>query len=215
MFDISAQKERVKNCGVVPVIVIDDVEKAVPLTEALVAGGIDVIEVTMRTSAALEAIAAIKASGIDCCIGAGTITSQKDIDAAAAAGSEFLVTPATPPSLAQELKSFGGLVIPGVATPTEALTLYKEGFDHLKLFPAEAAGGQYMLKSIGSPLPMIKFMPTGGVTINSLPEYLKLPNVVAAGGTWLCSKSDLDTGNWASITEKAREAVAAVKSVRD
>lgn len=214
MTAVSVMKERIRACGVIPVLIIEHVDHAVPITEALLAGGIDVVEITLRTDCALDAMATIKASGVDCLIGAGTITTEDDITACAEAGAEFLVTPATPAALIDPLKAFSGLVVPGAATPTEALTLHGHGFDHVKFFPAGAAGGANMLKSLGSPLPNIRFMPTGGVSLDNLPDYLHLPNVVAAGGSWLCSKDDIAEKNWKAITQKALAASELVKKIR-
>ena len=214
MPDTEANKSRVRSCGVVPVLIIEELEHAVPIAKALVEGGIDVIEVTLRTPCALEAISAIRSSGLDCYVGAGTITTLKDIANAGDAGAEFLVTPATPRTIISGLLEFDGLVFPGAATPTEALTLYQEGFDTLKFFPAGPSGGANLLKALSSPMPGISFMPTGGVSLTNLADYLTLPNVIAAGGSWLCPPSEIKNQNWNGFTELAVEASAAVKSIR-
>lgn len=214
MHEQSESKEKVRSCGVIPVLVIEEIEHAVPVTKALVAGGIDVIEVTLRTPCALEAIQEIKLSGIDCYVGAGTIATLMDIENARHAGAEFLVTPATPRTLIPGLIEFPGLVVPGVSTPTEALTLYQEGFDTLKLFPAGASGGASLLKALYSPMPNISFMPTGGVSLSNLADYLSLPNVIAAGGSWLCPADVLKAKDWDKVTDLARQANEAVKSIR-
>ncbi|MAI91512.1 bifunctional 4-hydroxy-2-oxoglutarate aldolase/2-dehydro-3-deoxy-phosphogluconate aldolase [Ponticaulis sp.] len=214
MSDITEQKKRIRNCGVVPVLTIESVADAVPLAEALMKGGLDVIEVTLRTAASLDAIKEIASSGLDVFVGAGTITCGSDVGAALKAGSEFLVTPATPDFLVQDLAEFPGLVVPGVATPTEALKLYDQGFDTLKFFPAEPYGGAATLKGLSAPLPNINFMPTGGVKPETMANYLKLPNVVAVGGSWLATDKDIKAGNWDQITALAQTASDAVKAIR-
>lgn len=214
MADIVKQKARIRHCGVVPVLTIEKAEHAVPLAEALLAGGLDVVEVTLRTAESLDAIEAIASSDVDVFVGAGTITCGSDVGAALKAGAEFLVTPATPDTLLDELLAFPGLVIPGVATPTEALKLYDQGFDHLKFFPAEPYGGASTLKALSAPLPDLSFMPTGGVRVDTVKDYLSLPNVAAVGGSWLASSADIATGNWARITELAKEASQIVRSFR-
>ena len=214
MHEQTGNKDKLRACGVIPVLVIDDIEHAVPVTNALVEGGIDVIEVTLRTPCALEAIQEISRSDIGCYIGAGTIATLMDIENARNAGAEFLVTPATPRTLIPGLLEFPGLVVPGVSTPTEALTLYQEGFDTLKLFPAGASGGASLLKSLFSPMPNITFMPTGGVSLSNLADYLSLPNVIAAGGSWLCPADVLKAENWEKVTQLASQASDAVKAIR-
>ena len=197
---------RAAAAGVVPVLTINDPAQAVPLAEALVAGGLDVLEVTLRTAGAIEAIENIAKSDIDCVLGAGTIISEGDIDAAHKAGAKFLVTPGTPESLLPALVDYDGLVFPGVATVSEAMTLYNAGFDLLKFFPAEASGGAKFLKGICGPLPHIRFMPTGGVNLENMSDYLALDNIAAIGGTWIAPASSVDAGEWAAITQRAQHA---------
>lgn len=205
MTDTIELQKRIKRCRVVPVLTIQDASKAVDLAKAFIAGGIDVLEITLRTPDGLQAIRNIRSAGLDCVIGAGTVISEGDVTACAHAEADFLVTPATPPDLIESLLDFSGLVLPGCATPTEALRLYQVGFDIVKFFPAEAAGGTAMLKSLASPLPDIRFMPTGGITPEKAAAYLALPNVIAIGGSWLCSDEDISSANWAAITDKARQ----------
>ena len=197
---------RAQQAGVVPVLTIEDAERAVPLAKALCAGGLDVLEVTLRTEAGLDAIKAIAESDVDCVIGAGTILSVEDVEAAAAYGAEFLVTPGTPAALVPALQAFEGIVIPGISTVGEAMTLAGAGFDVLKFFPAEPAGGAPFLKGLGGPLPDLRFMPTGGIKQDTMDAYLKLNNVVAVGGSWIATNSDIEAGDWAGITAKARSA---------
>ena len=206
---------RTASAGVVPVLTVNDPAQAVPLAKALVEGGLDVLEVTLRTAGAIEAIERIAKSDVNCVIGAGTITSEGDVDAANKAGAQFLVTPGTPPSLLPALLDYDGLVFPGAATTSEVMALYNAGFDLLKLFPAEASGGASLLKGIGGPLPHIRFMPTGGINLDNMSDYLSLKNVVAIGGSWIAPAASIDAGDWAGIEERARfakERAAAARS---
>ncbi|MAP95611.1 MAG: keto-deoxy-phosphogluconate aldolase [Ponticaulis sp.] len=207
-------KDKLFKAGIVPVLTITDVSQAVPLAEALVSSGLNVVEITLRTDCALEAIREIVDADLGCFVGAGTIVRPQDVDDAAKAGSEFLVTPATPPSMIVPLKTFDGPVIPGVSTPGEAMALADHGFDFLKFFPAEPSGGAAMLKSLSAPLPHLSFMPTGGISVANASDYLKLPNVIAAGGSWLASSDDLNAKNWDSIRKKAQAATDLVRSIR-
>lgn len=196
---------RVENCVVVPVLTLKTADTAPQLAAALIEGGIDVVEITLRTTAALDAIKAIKDSGLDCVVGAGTVLTGQDVETCQSAGADFLVTPATPASLVHHLKYFSGLVIPGAATPTEALELAQSGFGTVKFFPAEAAGGAKLLKSIAAPLPHIKFMPTGGINADNVKSYLSLPNVTAVGGSWMVPQKLIDEENWSEITQLSRQ----------
>lgn len=170
---------------VIPVVVIDDPETAVPLARALVAGGLPVIEVTLRTPAALDAIARIAAEVPEAVIGAGTVRTPADVAASVAAGSAFLVSPGTTPKLVDALEAGGVPFLPGAATASEVMALAERGVTEMKFFPAEAAGGLPYLKALGGPLPQIRFCPTGGIRPATAPEYLALPNVGCVGGTWL------------------------------
>ncbi len=193
---------------VIPVVVIDDAETAVPLARALVAGGLPVIEVTLRTAAALPAIERIAAEVPDAVIGAGTIRSAADVTAAISAGSRFLVSPGTTPALVDAMLAGGVPFLPGVATASEAMTLAERGVSEMKFFPAEAAGGVPYLKGLGGPLPDVRFCPTGGVKLATAPSYLELPNVGCVGGTWLTPADALATGDYARIEKLAAEAAA-------
>lgn len=193
---------------VVPVVVIDEVETAVPLARALVAGGLPVIEVTLRTAAALEAIAAIAAEVPDAVIGAGTIRTSADIAASIAAGARFLVSPGTTPTLLDALLDCGVPFLPGAATASEVMALAERGLSELKFFPAEAAGGLPYLKSLAGPLPDVRFCPTGGIRLQTAPDYLALPNVGCVGGTWLTPADALASGDWARIEKLAAQAAA-------
>lgn len=193
---------------VIPVLTIRDAAVAVPLARALVAGGLPVIEVTLRTPAALEAIRAIARDVPDAVVGAGTITRTGDIQAATAAGSRFLVSPGTPPDLADALANLPVPVLPGCATVTEAMALAERGFAALKFFPAEPSGGAAFLKSLSGPLPGLVFCPTGGIDAAKAPSYLALGNVGAVGGSWVVPDDALASGDFARITDLAKAARA-------
>ena len=198
-----------KVAPVVPVMVVERIEDAVPLAKALYAGGLKVLEITLRTPCALDAITAmVEALPADAVIGAGTIITPKDLEAAIKAGSTFLVSPGTTPALIEAAKGNPVPLLAGVATPTEAMNLYVQGFTHQKFFPAEAAGGVPMLKSIGGPLPQITFCPTGGIDLAKAPSYLALPNVACVGGTWMAPKELMKAGRWDEIERLAREAAS-------
>jgi 2-dehydro-3-deoxyphosphogluconate aldolase/(4S)-4-hydroxy-2-oxoglutarate aldolase len=191
---------------VVPVLTIERVEDAVPLTRALVAGGLPVVEVTLRTPAALDAARAIAAEVPDAVLGVGTVIEVPDIRLAVSAGARFLVSPGTPPDLAAALAKAPVPALPGCATVSEAMALAAHGFPVVKFFPAEAAGGVAFLKGIAAPLPHVKFCPTGGIDLRNAAAYLALPNVVAVGGSWVAPKEAIAAGDFARITALAREA---------
>ncbi|MEU3164627.1 bifunctional 4-hydroxy-2-oxoglutarate aldolase/2-dehydro-3-deoxy-phosphogluconate aldolase [Streptosporangium sp. NPDC006930] len=193
---------------VVPVVVIDDPETAVPLARALVAGGLPVIEVTLRTAAALDAITRIAAEVPEAVIGAGTIRTPADVAASVAAGAKFLVSPGTTPGLVDAMEVSGVPFLPGVATASEVMALADRGVTEMKFFPAEAAGGLPYLKALGGPLPQVKFCPTGGIKLATAPDYLALPNVGCVGGTWLTPADALAGGDYSRIEKLAAEAAA-------
>ncbi|WP_202638270.1 bifunctional 4-hydroxy-2-oxoglutarate aldolase/2-dehydro-3-deoxy-phosphogluconate aldolase [Bailinhaonella thermotolerans] len=193
---------------VIPVVVIDDVSTAVPLARALVAGGLPVIEVTLRTPVALDAIERIAAEVPQAVVGAGTVRTRAEVTDARNAGSRFLVSPGCTPRLVSAALGSGLAFLPGVATVSEAMSLLEEGITEMKFFPAEAAGGVPFLKSIGGPLPQVRFCPTGGVRLATAPDYLALPNVACVGGTWLTPAEALKTGDYARIEALAAEAAA-------
>ena len=198
----------VSKTPVIPVLTIERVADAVALARALVAGGLPVIEVTLRTKAALDAIRAIAAQVPDCIVGVGTVTRISDIEAATAAGAEYLVSPGTPPELAAALADASVPVLPGCATVSEAMALAGRGFKVLKFFPAEASGGVAWLKSVAAPLPDLRFCPTGGIDSKNIAAYLGCPNVLAVGGSWVAPKDAIASGDFARITQLAREASA-------
>lgn len=196
---------------VMPVMVINQIEQAVPLARALVDGGLKVLEITLRTPVALECIRRIKAEVPGAIVGAGTIINTQTLDQAIAAGAEFIVSPGVTPSLLDAALSSGVPTLPGVITPSEVMRLLEKGITAMKFFPAEAAGGIPMLKSIGGPLPQVTFCPTGGVNPKNAPEYLSLSNVACVGGSWMAPAELVDAGDWAEITRRAAEAAALKK----
>jgi 2-dehydro-3-deoxyphosphogluconate aldolase/(4S)-4-hydroxy-2-oxoglutarate aldolase len=193
---------------VVPVVVLDDLAHAVPVARSLVAGGLPVIELTLRTPVALDAIRAIADEVPEILVGAGTITSPELVGRAVDAGAQFLVSPGTTPTLLRELGGSGVPFLPGTATVSEAMAVLEAGFSEMKFFPAEASGGAAFLKSLASPLPAARFCPTGGITATSATAYLSLPNVGCVGGSWLTPADALAAGDWDRVTSLAREAAA-------
>ncbi|MBU2942577.1 bifunctional 4-hydroxy-2-oxoglutarate aldolase/2-dehydro-3-deoxy-phosphogluconate aldolase [Shimia thalassica] len=192
---------------IVPVLVVDELATARPLAEALVAGGLPALEVTLRTPAALDAIREMsQVTGGH--VGAGTLVTPADVRAAKAAGATFGVSPGATPALLQACADEDLPLLPGAATATEAMKLLEYGFDMLKFFPAEAAGGAPALKSIGGPLPQITFCPTGGVNPQNAPSYLALENVLCAGGSWVAPQKMVAAEDWAGIEALAKAAAA-------
>lgn len=191
---------------VVPVVVLDRLGDAVPVARALVEGGIPVIELTLRTPVALDAIREIAASVPSITVGAGTVTSPALAKEAADAGAQFLVSPGATPALLNGMRETGLPFLPGTATVSEVLAALEAGCTELKFFPAEASGGAAYLKSLTSVVPAARFCPTGGITATSAPSYLSLGNVGCVGGSWLTPAAALDAGDWAQVTALAAEA---------
>lgn len=193
---------------VIPVVIIDDARLAVPMARALVAGGTPAIEVTLRTPAALDAIRAIAAEVEGAFVGVGTVLGAKDLHAAEQAGARFAVSPGVSPKLLDAADDSALPLLPGAATASEAMALLERGYRHLKFFPAVPAGGHRLLGAWASPLPQIRFCPTGGISLASAPEFLALPNVLCVGGSWLTPADRLKAGDWSGIEQLAREAAA-------
>lgn len=191
---------------VIPVIVIETLEQAVPLARALVAGGVRVLEVTLRTPVALDAVRAISAEVPDALVGVGTVTTPAQLDAAREAGACFAVSPGLTPALAEAARRGALPLLPGVMTPSEVMRARDAGFTELKLFPAQQAGGAAMLRALHGPFPELKFCPTGGVTPANARDLLALPNVACVGGSWLTPPAALAAGDWAAITALAHAA---------
>ena len=204
--DASIRTREICNLApIVPVLVVHDVAHARPLAEALVAGGLPALEVTLRTPAALDVIsemAKVK-GGV---VGAGTLVTPDDVTRAIAAGAQFGVSPGATDSLLDACEAQGLPMLPGAATASEAMRLLARGYDMLKFFPAEASGGAPALKAIGAPLPQISFCPTGGVSPDNAHSYLSLSNVVCAGGSWVAPSKLVEAGDWDAIRDLARAA---------
>jgi 2-dehydro-3-deoxyphosphogluconate aldolase/(4S)-4-hydroxy-2-oxoglutarate aldolase len=193
---------------VIPVIVIQRLEDAVPMAQALVEGGVRVLEVTLRTPVALQCMEAIAREVPDAIVGAGTVRSVADARAARDAGCQFAVTPGYSQEISLECREIGLPLLPGVATASEVMAANADGLSFLKFFPATAAGGIPMLKALGGPFADVAFCPTGGLTPQNAPDFLALPNVKVCGGSWLTPADAVAAGDWARITQLAREAQA-------
>jgi 2-dehydro-3-deoxyphosphogluconate aldolase/(4S)-4-hydroxy-2-oxoglutarate aldolase len=198
---------------VVPVIVLTDTAHAVPLAHALLDGGIDVMEITLRSSAALASIEAVAKAVPQMHVGAGTVTRVAEVQQVIDAGATFALSPGCTDALVDAVQAARLPFIPGVMTPGEVMLRREQGFSLMKLFPAQQAGGMGMLKALGGPLPDVRFCPTGGVSVDNLGEFLKLPNVAMAGGSWLTPVDAMVSGDWSRITALAASAVAVARSV--
>lgn len=195
---------------VMPVMVIQDLENAVPLAKALVAGGIRVLEITLRTPVALDAIRAISQEVPDAIVGAGTILNEQQLQQAADAGAVFAISPGLTANLLAAAQKSSIALIPGISSLSELMLGMEYGLDHFKFFPAENAGGVPMLKAIAGPIPQVTFCPTGGISLKNYNEYLALPNVACCGGSWLAPADVVANKNWAKVTQLAQEAIAGV-----
>ena len=195
-----------QDAPVIPVIVLHDVAHAVPMARALVAGGIRMLEVTLRTPQALACMEAITKEVPDAVVGAGTVRSAADAKAAANAGAKFAVSPGYTAAVGQACRDQGLSLLPGVATGSEIMMAQEDGYTELKFFPAMQAGGPAMLKAWGGPFFDVRFCPTGGVTPQNAKEFLSLSNVACVGGSWLVPADALAQGDWARIEQLAREA---------
>ena len=190
---------------VIPVVVLDDPDAAAPLARALVDGGIGIIELTLRTPRALECARIIAAEVPEIVLGIGTVLSAADLEAAVGAGAQFLVSPGSTPGVLAAAADADVPLLPGVSSVTEAMALAEAGYRDLKFFPAQQAGGAPFLKALASPLPHLRFCPTGGIGIDTAPDYLALPNVVCVGGSWLTPADAIAAADWPRITALARE----------
>ena len=193
---------------VIPVLTVARVEHAAPLARALVAGGLRVIEVTLRTPVALQAVEAMRAAAPDAVVGAGTLTRVEELGWAERAGAQFGVSPGFSPDLVAAAGSVGYPLLPGIMTPSELMAARAAGFTALKLFPAQQAGGVAMLRALAAPFPEIVFCPTGGISAATAPEYLALPNVACVGGSWVAPPDRVAAGDWDAIEALARAAAA-------
>ncbi|MDA3978882.1 bifunctional 4-hydroxy-2-oxoglutarate aldolase/2-dehydro-3-deoxy-phosphogluconate aldolase [Gallibacterium sp. AGMB14963] len=199
---------------VVPVMVIKKLEDALPMAKALQAGGINVFEITLRSSVALDAIKLLSKEVPDALVGAGTVLSAEQYDQAVAAGAKFVISPGATPALLKHAAASDVALIPGTATPSEMMQALELGYDHLKFFPAEINGGAPALKAISAALPQLSFCPTGGVSPKNVANYLAVDCVKTIGGSWIIPNDAVAAGDWAKVTELTAEAVALVKSLR-
>jgi 2-dehydro-3-deoxyphosphogluconate aldolase / (4S)-4-hydroxy-2-oxoglutarate aldolase len=198
---------RVRSLGVLPVVTVSGAESGVALADALIAGGLPAIELTLRVEGAMDAIRAVAAARPGMLVGAGTVRSVAQAEESIAAGASFLVSPGLVPEIATFAQSHAIAYLPGVGTPTEMEMARALGISFLKLFPAEVVGGRGMLAAVAQAMPDFQFVPTGGVTLDSMPAYLALPNVVAVGGSWIANSKDITAKNWDAISANARAAV--------
>ena len=207
---------QVAGYGIVPVIAIDKVEAAIPLADALLQGGLPVVEITFRTAAAAEVIRKISKERPQLLVGAGTVLTTANLEAAKASGAAFAVAPGLNPQIVQQAQKIGLPFVPGVATPTDIEAALSLGCKILKFFPAEALGGVAMIEALSAPYKHtgLKFVPTGGVNTANLETYLKLDTVAAVGGTWLAKKEDLSAGKWNDIQNHCKAALEIVARAR-
>lgn len=194
--------------AVIPVMAIDDIHTAVDLAHALVEGGIPTLEITLRTEHGLKAIERIKKEVPNAIVGAGTVINGEQLKAVEDAGAVFTISPGFNIRFAEAAAKSNITVIPGIATPGELMLALEYGIDTMKLFPAEVVGGKKMLKALYGPFPQVKFCPTGGIKLETAPDYLKLPNVLCVGGSWLTPKQAVKNKDWDTITRLAKEASA-------
>jgi 2-dehydro-3-deoxyphosphogluconate aldolase/(4S)-4-hydroxy-2-oxoglutarate aldolase len=189
---------------VIPVVTLDDAGTAADVAEALLRGGVGVIEVTLRTPQALRCITRIAESVPQMVVGAGTVLGARDVDASIDAGARFLVSPGSPAALVEAMSASGLPFLPGAATVTEMMVLVERGIHEMKFFPAATSGGAAFLEAISAPIPSIAFCPTGGITERNALDYLKIPAVECVGGSWLVTTSDIVHRDWDAITQRAR-----------
>lgn len=197
---------------VIPVLTIEHIDHAVPLARALAAGGLRVLEVTLRTSAALPAIEAMRKAVPDAVVGVGTLARPGDFVTAGNAGAQFGVSPGLTAEMASAARAASFPMLPGIMTPTELLAGLGWGYDTFKLFPAQQAGGIGMLKALGAPFPEVVFCPTGGISRATAPDFLALPNVACVGGSWVAPTDKIRAGDWAGIEQLAKDAFSLAKS---
>jgi 2-dehydro-3-deoxyphosphogluconate aldolase/(4S)-4-hydroxy-2-oxoglutarate aldolase len=205
--------DKIAACGIVPVVVIDDYGTAPALGDALLAGGLPVAEITFRTSGAVKAIELL-AQDPRFTVGAGTVLSPADVERALGAGARFIVSPGFDAGVVRRCRELGAAVIPGVATPSEAMAALRHGLGAVKLFPAQPLGGLRWLNALAAPFPGLRFVPTGGIGPGELAQYTRHPAVAAVGGSWIASRSLLRSGEFSEITRFAAEAVAIVAAAR-
>ena len=207
--------DRLEAAGVVPVLVVRDAADAVPLARALLGAGLPCCEVTFRTAAAADAIRLIREHVPSMDVGAGTVLTVEQADAAMDAGATFVVAPGTNPAVVDRVTGRGIPMLPGAATPSEIETLLARGISVIKFFPAEPMGGVRMLRALAGPYPGVRFVPTGGIGLTSLGSYLRLPNVLACGGSWMATPDQISTHDWEGIDRASRDTAWAVTQARN
>ena len=206
--------EQVAACGVVPVVVLEDAEQAVPTAKALLKGGINAMEITFRTSAAKASIEKVAKEVPEMIVGAGTVVNVQQVHDAVEAGAKFLVSPGSDAEVIAEAIKLGVPITPGVVTPSEIMIGLKLGLKVFKFFPAENYGGLKTIKALSGPFPQIKILPTGGINQNNAAEYFKNPKILAVGGSWMCTKDMIASGDFDGIAEKSAAATALFKEIR-
>lgn len=206
--------ERLRNAGVVPVVVLERAEDALPVARAMLAGGVDVMEITFRTAAAAEAIRNVAAECPEMLVGAGTVLTVEQCEKAVALGAKFIVSPGFDAEIVDWCVERGVAVAPGCVTPTEIMAALKRGLSVVKFFPAGIYGGLKAMKALAAPFGQVKFIPTGGVSADNLAEYAAAPFVHAVGGSWLCPKADVAAGNFARIAELCAQSRRIVDGAR-
>ena len=213
---MNAMEKRVQEIGVVPVIKLNHPERdAVPLAKALIAGGVPIAEVTFRAAGAATAIQLMRENFPEMLVGAGTVLTTAQVDEAVAAGAQFIVTPGMDPEIVAYCQKIGIQIFPGCTTPTDYHTAYEFGLEVLKFFPAEQSGGIAKIKAISAPFPMFKIMPTGGISLKNLADYVKNPVIAACGGSYMVTADLIDNGKWDEITDLCRQSVEIVKAARN
>lgn len=206
--------ERAAACGIVPVIVLDEVSQAVPTARALLAGGIDMMEITFRTAAARDSIAAVAREVPEMLVGAGTVVNLEQLDAALDAGAKFIVSPGSDEAIIAACVAKGVPIFPGVVTPSELMIGLRHGLTVFKFFPAENYGGLKTIKALSGPFPQVKFIPTGGISEKNAAEYFASNRILAVGGSWMAPGDLIKSGNYDEITRKSAEASALAKTDR-
>lgn len=213
---MNEMEKKVQSIGVVPVIKLNHPERdAIPLAKALIAGGVPVAEVTFRAAGAATAIKLMRDNFPEMLVGAGTVLTTAQIDEAVAAGAQFIVTPGMDPELVAYCQKLGIQIFPGCTTPTDYHTAYKFGLEVLKFFPAEQSGGIAKIKAMSAPFPMFKVMPTGGISLKNLADYVKNPVIAACGGSYMVTADLIDGGKWDEITDLCKQSVEIVKAARN
>ena len=206
--------EQVAACGVVPGVVLEDAEQAIPTAKALLKGGINAMEITFRTSAAKASIEKVAKEVPDMIVGAGTVVNVQQVHDAVEAGAKFLVSPGSDAEVIAEAIKLGVPITPGVVTPSEIMIGLKLGLKVFKFFPAENYGGLKTIKALSGPFPQIKILPTGGINQSNVAEYFKNPKILAVGGSWMCTKDMISSGDFDGIAEKSAAATALFKEIR-